>query len=200
MALNLIGRDRRVKKTRKGVRHMADPVWLARILSTQVNSQDDDGVLVGNWSGDYADGKTPGTWVGSVNILQEYARTGEPVKYGQCWVFSGVMTTLLRALGIPARSVTNFESAHDTDGTMTIDEYVATDQTDLVHFPSDDSVWNFHVWNEVWLRGTGSDINFSILEYICLQEKVAYLYYAIFLSQSMNPISNTFSDWLIMIL
>ena len=48
----------------------------------------------------------------------------QPVKYGQCWVFSGVLTALLRAVGIPARSVTNFQSAHDSDNTMTIDTYI----------------------------------------------------------------------------
>ena len=63
-----------------------------------------------------------------------------------------IFTSLLPALGVPTRSVTNFESAHDTDGTMTIDAYVASDQSELKHFPSDDSVWNFHVWNEVWVK------------------------------------------------
>ena len=33
------------------------------------------------------------------------------------------MTTALRALGIPARSITNFNSAHDVDETMTIDAF-----------------------------------------------------------------------------
>ena len=50
--------------------------------------------------------------------------TGEPVKYGQCWVFSGLLTTLMRSIGIPARSVTNFASAHDTENTMTIDKFI----------------------------------------------------------------------------
>ena len=45
LALYLISRDERVTNTKKGVRHLASPVWIARILSTQVNSQNDDGVL-----------------------------------------------------------------------------------------------------------------------------------------------------------
>lgn len=55
-------------------------------------SGDADGVLIGNWSGDYDDGTSPGKWVGSVDILKQWRKSG-PVKYGQCWVFSCVTTT-----------------------------------------------------------------------------------------------------------
>lgn len=77
--------------------------------------------FIGNWSGDYSGGVEPTDWISSVDILNEYMETKKEVKYGQCWVFSGLLTTLFRAVGIPARSVTNFESAHDNDGSMTID-------------------------------------------------------------------------------
>ena len=63
---------------------------------------------------------------------------------------SGVMTTVLRCLGIPARSVTNFASAHDTDVSMTIDNYFDEEGNPLEHLESD-SVWNFHVWNDAWM-------------------------------------------------
>lgn len=59
----------------------------------QVNSLDDNGVLVGNWTGDYAQGTNPSAWAGSVDILRAYHRGGAPVRFGQCWVFAGVMTT-----------------------------------------------------------------------------------------------------------
>lgn len=67
-------------------------VKLQKILK-YVNIQDDDGVLEGNWSGDYSGGDDPSNWVGSVSILSQYASQLSPVKYGQCWVFSGVFTT-----------------------------------------------------------------------------------------------------------
>jgi hypothetical protein len=60
---------------------------------TQVNSNDDAGVLVGNWSGEYSAGMAPGSWTGSVKILEQYFNTRQPVKFGQCWVFAGVTTT-----------------------------------------------------------------------------------------------------------
>lgn len=61
---------------------------------SQVNSNDDDGVLVGNWSGDYDDGTSPTAWINSSDILLQYSRNkGEAVRYGQCWVFSAVVTT-----------------------------------------------------------------------------------------------------------
>lgn len=58
-----------------------------------MNSLDDNGVLIGNWSGDYSRGTNPSAWVGSVEILLSYLRTGNSVPFGQCWVFAGVTTT-----------------------------------------------------------------------------------------------------------
>ncbi|WAR12580.1 TGMH-like protein [Mya arenaria] len=94
--------------------------------------------------------KLSALWTGSCAILEQYFRTKEPVRYGQCWVFSGVLTSVCRALGIPARSVTNFSSAHDTDGSISIDTHFNTDGEPLEKY-NKDSVWNFHVWNDVWM-------------------------------------------------
>ncbi|XP_063969739.1 protein-glutamine gamma-glutamyltransferase 4-like [Lytechinus pictus] len=128
-----------------------NPVKVSRVMSSIINESGRGltGILVGNWSGSYDDGTSPTKWNGSVAILEEYKETGSPVLYGQCWVFSGVFTTILRCLGIPARSVTNFASAHDTDDNMTIDKYVDLWGNDLKR--GHDSVWNFHVWNEAWM-------------------------------------------------
>ncbi|XP_045200578.2 annulin-like [Mercenaria mercenaria] len=139
-----------VSKIKDHVR--GDPVKVTREISSLVNSFDNSGVLAGNWSSeadDYADGKVPWHWTGSVEILKQYLKTKRPVKYGQCWVFSGIVTTVCRALGIPARSVTNFESAHGTDGSITIDTHFDRAGDEMEKY--NDSVWNFHVWNDVWM-------------------------------------------------
>lgn len=60
----------------------------------QVNSNDDNGILQGNWSGNYDGGESPSSWTGSVDILRKWKSSGfRPVRYGQCWVFAGVLTT-----------------------------------------------------------------------------------------------------------
>lgn len=65
---------------------------IARAMSALVNSQDDDGAILGNWSEDFSGGTAPTKWIGSVEILQQYYRKRKPVRYGQCWTFAGTLT------------------------------------------------------------------------------------------------------------
>ncbi|XP_019365445.1 PREDICTED: protein-glutamine gamma-glutamyltransferase E-like isoform X2 [Gavialis gangeticus] len=135
-----------------------DPKYVGRVLTAMVNSLDDNGVLMGNWSGDYSGGKSPNSWSGSVAILLNWKESGyKPVKFGQCWVFAAVLATVLRCLGIPSRAISNFDSAHDADENLTVDEYYDSAGNPLKR--GIDSVWNFHVWNEGWF--TRSDLGSS---------------------------------------
>ena len=66
--------------------------------------------------------------------------------------------SVCRALGIPCRCVTNYISAHDTNSSLSIDKFYNEDGEEAAEeaaSPSasvrSDSVWNFHVWNEVWM-------------------------------------------------
>ena len=77
-----------------GVFIRAIAILLIIKLLSQVNCNDDKGVIYGRWDGEYGDGKSPTSWNGSVKILKQWndAQMRE-VKYGQCWVFSGVLNT-----------------------------------------------------------------------------------------------------------
>uniref|UniRef100_A0A8C3IIU4 Transglutaminase 4 n=1 Tax=Chrysemys picta bellii TaxID=8478 RepID=A0A8C3IIU4_CHRPI len=185
----LLDKSKLKQKVRK------DPVIVSRAMSALVNSNDDSGVLFGNWSGTYTGGTSPVAWTGSAPILQKYYKTKKPICFGQCWVFSGVLTTgkiryhpsfpihqtlgrdsatqcswwwgtfqiafpsevsfmyisAMRCLGIPARSVTNFASAHDTEENLKVDIYL-NEKGEKLDDMTSDSVWNFHVWNDVWMK------------------------------------------------
>ncbi|XP_071540958.1 hemocyte protein-glutamine gamma-glutamyltransferase-like [Panulirus ornatus] len=140
----------RIADTERG-----NPVQVVRAISAGVNDYDEEGILSGRWDGEYSDGTAPYKWTGSARILEEYMRNGyKPVKYGQCWVFSALVTTVCRALGIPCRSVTNFVSAHDTNTSLTIDKFFDKAGNEIEGGPDGDnwdSIWNFHVWNDVWM-------------------------------------------------
>uniref|UniRef100_A0A0K8TAB6 protein-glutamine gamma-glutamyltransferase n=1 Tax=Lygus hesperus TaxID=30085 RepID=A0A0K8TAB6_LYGHE len=128
-----------------------DPIKISRAMSAAINSPDDNGVVAGNWSEDFGGGADPWSWVGSKAILQKYFAKKKPVKYGQCWVFAGVLTTVCRALGIPARPVTCYSCGHDTKNSLTLDYFFDNDGKSMDELQQE-SIWNFHVWVEVWMK------------------------------------------------
>lgn len=153
-------------------------------LFEQINSNDDCGVLQGNWSENYSNGVNPSEWTGSGSILKQWAKSGyRPVKYGQCWVFAAVMCTgteycmpsmlmrkisnvcfwgenaslktvsslVMRVLGIPTRVVTNYNSAHDTNGNLVIEEYY-TEKGEKLPRNRESIWWVGCYWCQWWLH------------------------------------------------
>ncbi|KAJ7332322.1 hypothetical protein JRQ81_014502 [Phrynocephalus forsythii] len=132
----------------------SDPRYVGRVISSMVNGNDNDnGVLEGKWSESFAHHENPSRWSGSTDILRQWAQGNyRPVQYGQCWVFAGVAGTVLRCLGIPTRLVTNFNSAHDANHNLSIDKYYDPSGKSLKI--GQDSIWDYHVWNESWFVRT----------------------------------------------
>ncbi|XP_062272509.1 protein-glutamine gamma-glutamyltransferase E-like [Scomber scombrus] len=128
-----------------------NPIYVGRVVSAMINSQDDNGIVMGRWSNQFWGGVPPTHWSGSHDILQKWFNSGcYPVKYGQCWVFAGVMCSVMRLLGIPCRVITNYQSAHDSNRNLTID--VNHPDYGVNVRPDKDSIWNYHVWVEAWMR------------------------------------------------
>uniref|UniRef100_A0A8C9BFV5 Transglutaminase 7 n=1 Tax=Phocoena sinus TaxID=42100 RepID=A0A8C9BFV5_PHOSS len=101
-------------------------VYVCRVVSAMINSNDDSGVLQGSWREDYSPGVSPLEW------------TGIPMLF-----FSLVM----RCLGVPTRVISNFHSAHNVDANLTIDTYY-DQHAEMLPTQKRDKIWNFHVWNE----------------------------------------------------
>ncbi|XP_023143601.2 coagulation factor XIII A chain [Amphiprion ocellaris] len=132
------------------ITNRGDPIKVTRKASAMLNSRDDEGVLVGNWSGDYTYGVAPTSWTGSTDILLSYTSSKMPICYAQCWVYAAVFNTFLRCLGIPSRVVTNFYSAHDNDGNLKTD-IILDENGRIDRNRTRDSIWNYHCWNECYM-------------------------------------------------
>lgn len=64
-------------------------------------------------------------------------------RYGQCFVFSAVAVTILRALGIAARPITCYNCALETETKGRVKRYFSPDG-DLIHGIIQDTVWYAH--------------------------------------------------------
>ena len=150
----LVVLSRLLKESEAPNAQLSCPIHVSRILAKGLV----DKILVGKWSGEYGHGTDPGYWKGTVQILKEYLTKSHSVRYGQCWAFSGVLCSLLRGIGIPARPVTNYNSAHEinplTDsGNLQVDFFL--DQNgNPIEEKNKDFLWNFHTWIELWMNRT----------------------------------------------
>ncbi|XP_071615640.1 protein 4.2-like isoform X1 [Heliangelus exortis] len=142
-----------------GERHQQDkdhtqrksPVYICRTVAAMLSCDEFRGILTECGTKQYQNGTPPSKWLGSSPILQQWAASQcKPVHYGQCWVFAAVMCSVLRCLGIPTRVVTGFTWAHNTNRSLSVDEYYDDDGR-LLTQDKNARVWTFHVWNECWM-------------------------------------------------
>lgn len=152
----------------------------AAVSTRLMKHQTNDRVLWGRWDGSYKDGKTPNSWLTGVHDADTqpwqwssssdiYKRTGKQrVKYGQCMVFAGLLTSSSRTVGIPSRPVTNVNSAYESVGVSKVgygpSRYPslqttaaavvltkdAEGNTQVDRTKSVNAIWNPHVWSESW--------------------------------------------------
>ena len=155
-----------------------DAALVSRHLTYALNED----ICYGKWSGSYTSGKPfggypcskskssakrcydPEHWTGTAELFAAYIGNGGlNVQYCQCFVYAGLFTTIGRALGIPTRPVTNFQSAHDTTRDRAVSKYYDIEKdtgvfvpvTETKNLPDDaghDSIWSFHVWNSMYMR------------------------------------------------
>ncbi|RWS00390.1 protein-glutamine gamma-glutamyltransferase K-like protein [Dinothrombium tinctorium] len=92
------------------------------------------------------------SWGGSAEILEKYHQyNGRKIGFAQCWVFTGVLITMLRALGIPSQAINNPGSAADYENDFTIDYEYKNGKFDLRN-PELNGVWYFHVWVQASMK------------------------------------------------
>nr|CAD7601167.1 unnamed protein product [Timema genevievae] len=59
-------------------------------------------------------------------------------------------TKWIGSMKILQQTVTTYSSAHDTQNSLTVD-YFVNEEGETMEELNNDSIWNFHVWNEVWM-------------------------------------------------
>ena len=129
---------------------------VARKITSQGNSNNPSGILVGKWEGGYAGGTHPSAWSSSISILNQYYPYKSQVNYAQCWVYAGLLTSLLRTIGLAARPITNYQSAHlSPPFSKPIKKYYVQNFNGYLRLErtiglQSSQLWNFHCWNEVY--------------------------------------------------
>ncbi|POI33942.1 hypothetical protein CIB84_002306, partial [Bambusicola thoracicus] len=82
--------------------------------------------------------------------------------FGLFYELSGItrLNRILRCLGIPARLITNYSSAHDNNANLQLDFFL-DDEGQVDNRLTKDSVWNYHCWNEAWMTRPDLPVGFG---------------------------------------
>ena len=170
--------DAAVHLLRAGVKHgfIASSAWSDPVLVTQTisrfqgmmrkaHSQEvlvgtEDALLEGDWGQheeDWNKTNDPTLWISTIDILNKWKQTKKPTRFGQCWVFAALQNTLMRALGVPSRQLSAFDSpidrsfTHDKHHRMhhVVDYYYDRNGKTVWN---DGTIWNFHSWIDIHLN------------------------------------------------
>ena len=86
--------------------------------------------------------------------------------YVVSWYKFNLFPVALRTVGIPARPITNFQSAHDSDFSRSIDYYYDKNNK-MVSELSSDSVWYVIQWNAIpdFIKFTCYDGSYNLIRW-----------------------------------
>uniref|UniRef100_A0A0N4Z245 TGc domain-containing protein n=1 Tax=Parastrongyloides trichosuri TaxID=131310 RepID=A0A0N4Z245_PARTI len=127
-----------------------DIIYIVRKLSYAVN----EWLLLGNWEKNSCryDDRKPEEWNNSLDIFIRYVQTNRPVRWGQCFTFAPLFTSILRCLGIPTRTVTCSDAGHDVQGSLVLERRILRKTKDGLQTESEEGIWTFHCWCEIWIK------------------------------------------------
>ncbi|XP_027725841.1 erythrocyte membrane protein band 4.2 isoform X2 [Vombatus ursinus] len=126
--INVIDLSLNLLEVDKEVNQWSNPVHVTRVLGTLLNDRKKKSILTTPQTQDSWDMRFLYKRRGSLPILWHWLTgQGRQVPDGQGWVLAAVTCSVLRSLGIPARVITIFDSAQDTKGDLTVNEYYDED-------------------------------------------------------------------------
>ncbi|XP_072480633.1 protein 4.2 [Notamacropus eugenii] len=126
--LSIIDLSLRLLEVDKEVNQWSNPVHVTRVLGALLNDAKERRILTTSQTQDSEDMKFLYKRRGSLPILRHWLTgQGRQVPDGQAWVLAAVICSVLRSLGIPARVITIFDSAQDTKGALTVNEFYDMD-------------------------------------------------------------------------
>lgn len=80
-------------------------------------------------------------WKSTSEVMKAFVQNKmKPLDSSESWVYCGVLTSFLRAIGIPSRIVINFCTLDEGDKHVIIGKYPL----------NNDIIWNYHCWVECW--------------------------------------------------
>uniref|UniRef100_A0A0K0DVA8 TGc domain-containing protein n=1 Tax=Strongyloides stercoralis TaxID=6248 RepID=A0A0K0DVA8_STRER len=127
-----------------------DIINITRKLSFAIN----EWLLLGNWDRKsyHCDDRKPEEWDNSLDIFLIFIRNQNPVRWGQCFTFAPLFTSILRCLGIPTRTITCSDAGHDVQGSLVLERRILRKIKNGFQTESEEGIWTFHCWCEIWIK------------------------------------------------